>query len=340
MDKLRALQYFVAAAAEGSLSGAARRFEVSLPAVAKLVSGLERSLGATLFDRSTRGLSLTAAGQVYLDSCAPMLEQLAAADDAMRSSATRPRGTVVAGISAQLAQHCVLPELPGLRARYPDIQFDIRVLDRTTDAEAQGVDAFILFGWPEATDMVLRRIALPKGVICAVPAYWAAHGVPQRPEDLKHHSCLQYRNSGGTVVDLWEFERGDEKKAVAVQGWLTSNHRDVLLDMTLAGEGLARFSDLATRRYLESGQLVPVLEDWRVANMPPINLLFRPSHRRIPRVRLFIDWAIQLFLELESGPRRGYLNAALAERSDWYLRRYARASTSLGGKWRGSNLPD
>ena len=329
MDKLRALQYFVTAAEEGSLSGAARRLDVSLPAVAKLVSGLERSLGTVLFDRGARGLSLTSAGETYLAACEPLLEQLALADEAMRGAATRPRGTVAVGISAQLAQHCVVPELPRLHARYPDLQIDIRALDRVTDPEANGVDVFIIFGWPEVADMVHRRVAHPRGVVCATPAYWAARGMPQRPNDLLNHVCLPYRNPSGTVVDLWEFERGPEKEAVAINGWLISSHRDVLLDMVLAGEGVARFSDLATRHWLQSGQLVPALEDWQLANMPPINLLYRPKHRRIPRVRLFIDFATQLFRDLEAARDSPLQESALPDRPQWHRRLYRRASTAL-----------
>src|SRR6185295_16647559 len=107
MDKLRALQYFIAAAEERSLSGAARRLDVSVPAVSKLITSLERTLGASLFDRTVLGLKLTSNGEVYLQACQPLLDQLATADEALRGAAVNLRGTLVIGSPQMLAQHCL-----------------------------------------------------------------------------------------------------------------------------------------------------------------------------------------------------------------------------------------
>ena len=130
MDKLRALQYFAAAAEERSMSAAARRLGVSTPAIAKLLTALERSLGTILVDRTVRGLALTADGESYLEACQPALAQLAAADEVLAGSATRYRGTVVVGTQSYLGQHCILPALSRFHARYPDIQVEIRVVQR------------------------------------------------------------------------------------------------------------------------------------------------------------------------------------------------------------------
>jgi DNA-binding transcriptional LysR family regulator len=327
MDRLRALQYFIAAADERSFSGAARRLEVSIPAVAKLIAAFERELGARLFDRTPQGLTLTADGADYLDACRPVLEQLAAADDVLTGAAARPRGVLVVGAMAQLAQHCILPALPRFHARYPDIQVDIRVVNRVADVDSGAVDLFVLMGWPEHPDLVHRRIGQTRQLTCAAPAYWAAHGIPRRPADLERHACFAYRNPKGTVIDLWQYERGAEAESVAVSGWLTSNHRDVILDLVLAGEGVARISDISSRDHFASGRLVPVLLDWEMKDAPPVNLLYRPSHRRTPRVRLFIDFLVERFHELEAGREPG-ASARSAERPDWYWRRSGRASTT------------
>jgi LysR family transcriptional regulator, regulator for bpeEF and oprC len=327
MDRLRALQYFIAAAEEHSFTGAARRLEVSIPAVAKLVAAFERELGARLFDRTPQGLTLTADGENYLEACRPVLEQLAAADEALTGAAARPRGVVVVGIMAQLMQHCILPALPRFHARYPDIQIDIRVVNRVADVDSGSVDLFVLMGWPEHPDLVHRRIAQTRQFTCAAPAYWAAHGIPKLPRDLEHHVCLAYRNPQGTVIDLWQYERGAEVESVAVSGWLTSNHRDVILDLVLAGEGVARISDLSSHDLVASGRLVPVFPDWEMQDAPPVNLLYRPNHRRTPRVRLFIDFLVERFQELEAEREHG-TTARSAERPDWYGRRSGRASTT------------
>ncbi len=208
MDKLRALQYFIAAADEGSLSGAARRLDISVPAVSKLITSLEKTLGASLFDRTVQGLTLTSNGEIYLEACQPLLDQLAVADEALRGAAANVRGTLVVGSPQMLAQHCLLPALPRFHARYPDLQIDIRDITRATDADAGAVDVQVIWGWTEPpADLVQRRIGQSRFLICAAPSYWAANGVPQRPKDLERHVCLLFRTPAGTVHDLWQLER-------------------------------------------------------------------------------------------------------------------------------------
>ncbi len=194
MDKLRALQYFAAAAEDRSMSAAARRLGVSTPAIAKLLTALERSLGTILFDRTVRGLALTADGESYLEACQPALAQLAAADEGIAGSATRHRGTVVVGTQPYLGQHCILPALSRFHARYPDIQVEIRVVHRLTEELASAVDVFVLAGWQEDVDLVRRHLAQNRFVVCASPAYWAAHGIPRRPSDLERHVCVLWRS--------------------------------------------------------------------------------------------------------------------------------------------------
>jgi len=257
MDKLRALQYFIAAAEEHSLSGAARRLDISVPAVSKLISSLERTLGASLFERTAHGLKLTSSGEIYLEACQPLLDQLDTADEALKAASANVRGTLVVGSPQMLAQHCLLPALPRFHARYPDIQIDIRDIIALTDAG--GFDLCVLWGWnqPSPADVVQRRIAQSRFLICAAPSYWSANGIPSSPRDLERHVCLLYRTPFGTVHDLWQLERKGVKESVAARGWLVSSHRDVALDAALAGEGVVRLTDLTIRAHIRSGRLVP-----------------------------------------------------------------------------------
>jgi DNA-binding transcriptional LysR family regulator len=324
MDKLRALQYFIAAAEEGSLSAAARKLEVSLPAVAKLITSLERKLGTALFDRSARGLTLTAGGERYLEACQPLLEQLSNADDVVSDLVAHPRGTIVVGATHHVAQYCILPALPQFHARYPDLQIDLRTVLRPSDPDAAGADVFIVLGWPDIGDLVHRRIAQTRYLVCASPGYWAAHGIPQRPRDLERHACLLLRVPNGTVLDLWEFERAGVAETVTVGSWLATTHRDIITDAAIAGEGVGRFSDLTIRDHLQSGRLVQALVDWESKNSPPVNLLYRPRHRRTPAVRVFIDFVTNLFRDLEASEGTARL---APERPYWYRGQYRRAST-------------
>lgn len=329
MDKLRALEYFVAAAGERSFSGAARRLDVSTPAVSRLVTTLERSLGVALFERTPQGLALTADGRSYLDRCGPLLKNLADADEALSGAAARPRGTLVVGAPPILSQHCLLPALPEFHARYPDIQLDIRTVDKPTAPGAEEVEVLVLYGWPEHPGRVHKRIATTRLLICASPAYWATHGVPQRPRDLEAHPCLLWRNQDGTILDYWECERGGEKEAAAVSGWLVSNHRDMILDAAIAGMGVARFTGLTIRAPLASGQLVPVLLDWDTKQSPPISIMYLAHQRRTPRVRLFVDFVTELFQRLSAENAPAVASMIPPERPHWYKRRHhQRASVS------------
>lgn len=328
LDKFRALEYFVAAAGERSFSGAARRMDVTTPAVSRLVTTLEKSLGVALFERTAQGLTLTADGAAYLEKTRPLLRQVADADESVSVAVSRPRGTLVVGAPPIISQHCLLPALPAFHARFPDIQLDIRTVDRPNSPEAESVEVMVLYGWPEHPGLVHRRIATTRLLICASPAYWAAHGVPQRPKELERHACLLFRDQEGTMLDHWEYERDGKREAAAVSGWLVSTHRDVIMDAAIAGVGVARFTDLTVREPLRSGQLVPVLLDWDTKQSPPITLLYRSHQRRTPRVRMFVEFATDLFRKLEAEREPAAASMIPVERPHWYRRRQGKASAS------------
>ena len=326
MDKLRALQYFVAATDEGSLTAAARRLEVSVPAVSKMITALERSIGTTLVERNSRGLVITADGRAYLDACRPLLEQLEAVDAAMARTGSRPRGTLVVGAPGFVLQSWLLPGLPAFFASYPDIQLDLRVVTRLAEAEPRGVDVCILMGWPLATGMVHRCIARTRVHTCAAPGYWARHGFPAQPRDLLRHNCLLMRNPEGTILDLWEFVRGGKREGVAVGGNLVTDDRNVVLDAALAGQGVARLANITLRDPIREGRLVAALTDWEMQSPPPINLLYRPGFRRNPRVRPFVEFVTQHFNALSAG--HGAPSAGLPEEPGWYRSSMGRASAA------------
>jgi LysR family transcriptional regulator, regulator for bpeEF and oprC len=332
MDKLRALQYFVTAAEEGSLSAAARRFEVSVPAVAKLVTALEKSLAARLVSRAARGLTLTSDGETYLDACRPLLQELSLADERVSAAAERPRGLLTVGAPSFVAQHCVLPALLEFHARYPDIHVDVRLFGYASDVDPNAADLFVLAGWWDHPGMVQRRIAHSHFMVCAAPSYWAAHGIPQHPEELSRHVCALFRNPRGTILDVWRCERGGKEESVTVTGWLVSDHRDILLDAALAGEGVVRTSDLTIPAHVQGGRLVPVLVDWRFKDAPPISVLYRPSTRRNPRARVFMEFLTD-FLRGREARRAADVKVKVApEKPYWYRRGFARASSARPGE--------
>ena len=328
MDKLRALHYFVAAAEEGSLSGAARRFDVSVPAVTKLVSALERELGVKLLDRSTQGLALTARGAQYLESCTPLLAQLADADRALGSTGARRVRSLVVGAPPLLSRALVVPALPDWHARHPHVHIDLRTLDFLTvkDTATRGIDVLVALGWPGSVDLVQRPLAQSRLIVCASPDYWRRHGLPSQPSDLVNHACPLVRSPEGTVLDLWRYARGGTTQEVAVSGWLTCASRDDVLQAVLLGQGVGRFADLSVWPLVRDGLLQPALLEWESCDSPPFSALIRPESKRDVVVQEFVGFLSELLRPVEAQCSAAFGARPSAVRPGWYASRPGRAS--------------
>jgi LysR family transcriptional regulator, regulator for bpeEF and oprC len=300
MDRLRSLQYFVETARTGSLSGAARALEVSVPAVTKGLNLLEREMDVRLFDRSPRGLTLTGAGSEYLNACLPALQQLADAEERLRAARQEVAGTVVVGAHEIIARHLLSPALPRFRALFPRIELDLRDYRNFADVNAQGLDVYLAMGWGEAPDLVRKRVAVTAYWLVASPEYLARHGSPQHPSELAHHSCMLLRNTSGKVMDLWPFQRQGERVEVCVKGWLTvSNpHREIFIDAVRAGLGIARSADWTFAEAVREGRLVRLLPEWASTESPPLSVMYRPGATRNASVRAVVEFCTTMMAEV------------------------------------------
>jgi DNA-binding transcriptional LysR family regulator len=299
MDKLRAIQYFNRAVESGSFAAAARSFDVSTPAVTHLVGSLERALGVLLFNRTTRGLSLTADGQRYYESSRKIEADLYDLEQRLGQRDAKPRGTLKVGIRHFVGQNCLVHRIPRFLARFPDIELVITPVVTIQDIEKENLDIVVLVGWPPKRDLVVRHLAQVSFIVCASPEYCMRAGRPERPEDLRDHHCLMTRNVEGVLMDRWSFEKGGERRTIDVNGRLLSDDRLWLEEAACAGGGVIRLIDLTVGRYLSAGLLVPVLNDWIALEAPTIYAAYPPRQRRSKLVRVFLDFLIEVFAQLD-----------------------------------------
>jgi DNA-binding transcriptional LysR family regulator len=260
---------------------------LSASAVARIVSRLEGRLGVKLLARSTRRLTLTQEGETYLQHARAIVSavEVAAAEVGISS---RPRGLVRVNTGSAFARHRLVHWLPVFQAQYPDITLDLRVSDQRGDPDLEQTDITIRVGPLADSNLVLIPLGTVKRVIAASPAYLARRAAPQQPRDLLAHNCLLL--SGFAHLARWPMWEGGQRILLNVKGSITCDSADVLLDMALAGLGIARFGDFLAEAALADGRLVPLLGACHDSDPQPLSALVLPGRQHIPRVRVLIDF--------------------------------------------------
>lgn len=278
---LRNLTIFAEIATAGSLAGVGRRLGLSAMAASRGLAALEAEVGARLVHRSTRSLSLTPEGEALLPHARTMIDEAAAALAAIRPAVRGVAGLLRVGCSAAFAHRVLLPLVPELLDRHPDLRIEVLAGDGLVDLTAEGLDIVIRHAQLPDSDLIARRIAQSHRLLCAAPEYLARHGQPRRLGDLASHACL--RISG---VTHWGFDHG---LRTPVSGRFTANTYPALHDACLAGLGIAALADWNVAPDFEAGRLVAIgLED-AAPERRDVWAVY-PSRRGLtPRVRLLID---------------------------------------------------
>jgi DNA-binding transcriptional LysR family regulator len=265
---LQDLEIFVATAAHGSLSAAARQLELS-PAVASAgLKRLEADLGAVLFVRTTRSMRLTLAGERLLARAKVLLDGLRDAEDELRADGEGVEGQLQISMPSDLGRHVVLPWLNDFQARHPGVKLRLQLTDRVADIYREPVDIGLRFGKPPESSMVaLPLLEDNRRVLCASPAYLARRGVPASPQELDQHNCLCFMLDE-TVNDRWRFSKGDEQVEVTVQGDRVADDSEIVRRWALAGLGICYRSRIDVHADLASGRLRLVCPEWAGNNLP------------------------------------------------------------------------
>lgn len=295
MDRLSQLEIFVKIAETHSFSAAAQHLRLSRSMVSRQISALENELGVRLFNRTTRSLTLTEAGQGYFEQIGPVLARIEEANLSVSHLQATPRGRLRVNAPVSFGTLHLAPALPDFLDKYPDIEINLTLNDRIIDLADEGADLAIRIGRLIDSSLVARRLCTSRRVVCGSPDYFARYGIPQSPEDLRHHQCLCYSNISAT--EEWRFATPDRRPwPVEVKGRLHANNGDVLRAAALRGQGLANLPSMFIGRDLQEGRLVSVLGDF-IEQDSAIHAVYPTARFLSPKVRAFID-----FLTARFGP--------------------------------------
>ncbi|MDI7863755.1 LysR family transcriptional regulator [Rhizobiaceae bacterium n13] len=267
---------------------AARQLGMSASAVSHAISALESRLGVRLFNRTTRSVSLTEAGEGFLEKIAPALKEIESAVEGATEAAARPRGRLRINSSAGGVRGHLMPLLMEYRRRYPDVDIDVASDGRLVDIVAEGFDLGMRLLESVPQDMVaIPLTAQERFLVFGAPEYFERHGRPAVPADLLKHDCVRFRLPGGAIY-RWEFERHGEEIRLDVPGRMTLQDMDLILEAAVAGAGLAYMTKRHAAAEIAAGRLQAVLEEW-TPPFPGLCLYFS-SRRHLPAaVRAFID---------------------------------------------------
>lgn len=287
------LKAFAAVAAHGSFVRASAELGLSPSTLSQTIRDLETRLKLRLFNRTTRSVSLTAAGRRLHERFAPAMAEMEAAVRDVVHLRDRPAGLLRVHLSQLAASIFLRPVLGAFHAAYPDIVLDVTIEDAPTDIVAGGYDIGVRLG--ELVDQTMVAVKLcghVRQVPVASPEYLERRGRPETPFDLKDHDCITWRQPGQAGIYNWEFVIDGEWRSIAVKGPLIVSHRDMAIAAALQGVGIAFWAEERMGTYIEQGKLVPLLDKWCGA-FPGWYLCY-PKQRYTPQsVRAFVDFLRQ-----------------------------------------------
>jgi DNA-binding transcriptional LysR family regulator len=293
-DLLPAVAAFVRVARLSSFTRAAAEMNVSPSALSQTVRSLEARIGTQLLSRTTRRVGLTEMGTEFLQRVQPGLDQIGAAFTRVDELRDAPIGSLRINLP-RIANHLLLmPRVTQFMAAYPDIQLDLTLDDGLTDIIAGGFDAGIRLGESLQQDMIAVRISPEmRQVTAAAPAYLKRRGVPQRPEQVREHDCIDVRYVSSGTIYRWEFAsgRGRARRTFEIEtkARFVTNDFETSRRAACAGIGLGSFIEASIRNELDAGLLLPVLEAW-APNFPGFYLYY-PNRAHLPRkLRVFIEF--------------------------------------------------
>jgi DNA-binding transcriptional LysR family regulator len=286
-DRARELEVFCAVADGGSFSAAGRSLGLTPSAVSRTLDRIEARLGARLLLRSTRLLTMTAEGRAYLGAARRILADLDEAEQAIADQGA-PRGRIRVSAAIAHGRLCVVPLLGEFVRRYPNIVVDINLSDVLVDVAAGQADVAVRRGPLAPSALTARRLDDSGLTIVASPDYLARRGMPQLPEDLDHHICLNFNSRRAEPV--WPFRRDGADYVLKVRSAIEANSGDTLYQLAHDGAGIARVSNFALGTAIADGRLVPLLEPFNPGDREVFHAVFVGGANMPARIRVFVDY--------------------------------------------------
>ena len=293
MDALSDLAFFSLVVKHGNLSATARELGLTPPAVSTRLAKLEQRLGVRLLNRTTRRVSVTQEGELYLAEGARILADLQALERSVSSARAQPQGLLRLNATFGFGRAHIVPAVSDFCRQYPDVEVQMRLTDRPLNLIEEGFDVAVRFGDLPDARLTARKIASNRRLLCAAPRYLDTHGEPRAPGDLQRHRCIVVREND-VAYGTWRLESGARAETVKVRGPVSSNDGQSALEWALDGHGIVMRSEWETAAHLRAGRLREVLADWRT---PPADIhALYPERLNLPAKTLaFVDFLSRRF---------------------------------------------
>ncbi len=288
MDRLEAMLVFVTAVETGSLSAAGRRLGMPLATVSRKISDLEAHLKTRILIRSTRKLTLTDAGRLYVTACRRILEDVAEVERAAAGEYSAPKGELIVTAPIVFGRLHVLPIALEFLKAYSQINIRMILADRIASLIEEQIDVAIRIGELPDSSLVATPLGFIRRVVCASPTYFAVRGTPARPSDLRNHDCISFE--GLTSPTAWTFATRKAGTSVPIHSRLTITTAEAAIDAAVAGAGITRVLSYQVENAVRSGKLDVVLRDFEPPPWP-VSLVFVGQRLLPQKLRAFLDFA-------------------------------------------------
>jgi DNA-binding transcriptional LysR family regulator len=290
MDRIDAMQAFVAVADLSGFAPAARKLGLSASAITRLVAGLEERLGARLLQRTTRSVTLTDVGERYLERARRILSDVEEAEASAQAERTQPSGRLVVSAPLVFGRLHVSPMMSAYLKEYPAVGAELRLSDRMVNLVDEGVDVAVRIGHLADSSVVARSVGDMRQLVVASPRYLKKRGTPLKPSDLAQHAIIRF--TGRSSLSEWDFKEGERDVRVSHVSRYATNSADAAVSHAEQDGGLAMVLAYQAADAIKTGRLKVVLADYEPPPMP-INLVYPTSRLLSAKVRAFIDMVVE-----------------------------------------------